>query len=480
MANSAKASSNSKSLIITICVILCAVLVIGLTVYTNLENNGTVLRMKTAAESENFKISGAQYAYFFGTQYQSYYTYLSYFGVDTSKSLKSQDCSMVEGSWYDYFVATTENYISELLALCEGAKAAGISLDKSDNETIDAQLEELETAAKQAGYSVNTYLAAMFGAGVNKSDVKKCMELSALASKYYAQFNDGLTYTDEQIETYYNENQSTFDGVDIYRENIYASAFAEKDEEGNPVADSAESSKAAKEYAETLAAASSENDFISGIKAYEKDYNGADDDTASAAAENAFGRHVLASSIASVSDWAFSAKAGDTYVYGEDGATTYTVYYLVKSAYRDETKTRAVRHILFSNDNYEDSSKADEVYAEWESAGFTEEKLIELANTYTDDTGTKENGGLYENISIGDTVAGFDDWVFDSSRKSGDHGIVETTYGWHIVYYVGEGDSASWMESVISTLKSNDYQAMIDANSASVKYNESVEYSLER
>ena len=35
----------------------------------------------------------------------------------------------------------------------------------------------------------------------------------------------------------------------------------------------------------------------------------------------------------------------------------------------------------------------------------------------------------------------FNDWCFDESRKPGDHGIVETTYGYHIMYFVGHSET---------------------------------------
>ena len=37
-------------------------------------------------------------------------------------------------------------------------------------------------------------------------------------------------------------------------------------------------------------------------------------------------------------------------------------------------------------------------------------------------------------------VTAFNDWCFDDSRKAGDTGIVETEYGYHIMYYVGDSD----------------------------------------
>ena len=38
-------------------------------------------------------------------------------------------------------------------------------------------------------------------------------------------------------------------------------------------------------------------------------------------------------------------------------------------------------------------------------------------------------------------VAEFEDWCFDSARKPGDCDIIETTYGYHLMYFVGEGES---------------------------------------
>ena len=30
----------------------------------------------------------------------------------------------------------------------------------------------------------------------------------------------------------------------------------------------------------------------------------------------------------------------------------------------------------------------------------------------------------------------FEKWCFDESRKEGDTGVIETEYGWHVMYYV--------------------------------------------
>ncbi len=71
----------------------------------------------------------------------------------------------------------------------------------------------------------------------------------------------------------------------------------------------------------------------------------------------------------------------------------------------------------------------------------TEESFGELANEHTAD-GNDANydgvpdGGLYTDVYKGQMVPEFEDWCFDESRVTGDTGLVKTTYGWHIMYFV--------------------------------------------
>ena len=45
----------------------------------------------------------------------------------------------------------------------------------------------------------------------------------------------------------------------------------------------------------------------------------------------------------------------------------------------------------------------------------------------------------------------FEDWCFADGRKAGDTGIVETTYGSHVMYYVGE-DLPYWQVRCINSM----------------------------
>ena len=105
-----------------------------------------------------------------------------------------------------------------------------------------------------------------------------------------------------------------------------------------------------------------------------------------------------------------------------------------------------VRHILIQP---EDASSADSMaaakaqaealYEDWKKDP-TEDHFSALATEHTQDPGSQSTGGLYEDVAPGRMVAAFNDWCFDESRQPGDHGIVETEYGYHIMYFVGNSD----------------------------------------
>ena len=53
-------------------------------------------------------------------------------------------------------------------------------------------------------------------------------------------------------------------------------------------------------------------------------------------------------------------------------------------------------------------------------------------------------------------VEAFNDWIFAQSRKAGDVDIVKTDYGYHVMYFVGDGYKA-WQSDVVSAMKTDDY-----------------------
>ena len=125
---------------------------------------------------------------------------------------------------------------------------------------------------------------------------------------------------------------------------------------------------------------------------------------------------------------------------------------------KEQYPTVAVRHILVKAEAAEDGTytdeakeaakaKAEEILKEWEEGDKTEESFAALAEEYSEDPGSNTNGGLYDSVMQGQMVQEFNDFCFDENRKSGDTGIVygeSGSYaGYHVMYFVGEGDPAN-------------------------------------
>ena len=102
-------------------------------------------------------------------------------------------------------------------------------------------------------------------------------------------------------------------------------------------------------------------------------------------------------------------------------------------------------------------TKAEQILTEFDAGEHTGEAFGELAKEYTDDSNGDE-GGLYTNITPGQMVTEFNDWCFDESRKPGDTGIIETSYGVHVMYFDGYGDTYRHVMAE-NTLRTNDYNA---------------------
>ena len=84
----------------------------------------------------------------------------------------------------------------------------------------------------------------------------------------------------------------------------------------------------------------------------------------------------------------------------------------------------------------------------WLAGDKTEESFAALAAEKTEDPGSQATGGLYEQVYEGQMVPEFNDWCFDASRQHGDYGLVKTTYGYHVMFFVGsEPQWISYAES---------------------------------
>ena len=103
-----------------------------------------------------------------------------------------------------------------------------------------------------------------------------------------------------------------------------------------------------------------------------------------------------------------------------------------------------IRHVLIKFADNTDASKAaakTEAQSLYDSfkKDPTKDNFIALAKEHSDD-GSASAGGLIENVYPGQMVTNFNDWCFAAGRKAGDYGLVETEYGWHLMFFEGTAD----------------------------------------
>ena len=106
-----------------------------------------------------------------------------------------------------------------------------------------------------------------------------------------------------------------------------------------------------------------------------------------------------------------------------------------------EGTTDAEGNTTYSDDQWEACRvKAQDLLDQWLAGEKTEDSFAELANSSSEDGGSNTNGGLYEDVVLGEMVEEFEAWCFDETRQYGDYGLVKTPYGYHIMFFVSSDE----------------------------------------
>jgi parvulin-like peptidyl-prolyl isomerase len=125
----------------------------------------------------------------------------------------------------------------------------------------------------------------------------------------------------------------------------------------------------------------------------------------------------------------------------------------IEKAY-GEDKTASVRHILLLTQGKTEAEKAE---IKKKIGGILDrankgEDFIALVKEHTEDPGSKENGGLYEDFGRGRMVKPFEDAAF-TVPVGQVSGIVETTYGYHILKVEGRKKETLPLDQVKTQLQ---------------------------
>lgn len=395
-----------------------------------------------ALKSENYEITNGMLSFFylsgFYNVYSGYGSYFSSMGFDKSKPLSEQNYAE-DMTWHDYFLDMTLADARNFLYFAEAAKEAGY-----DFGDLDAKVDkQIETTIKDTSVTIEQYLVKMFGSALDVDDLRSALELQICALDYYNSLTEKAEsqITEKVCQEHYDRNTLTYSKADFISYTINANTSNTQDTEG---------AYAQAEADAKALLAQAEAEGVDGFKSWVSDYMTAKNKASSTPMEE----DALKSQIDKIlegtkgasytegeelAEWAFAKDraVGDCKL-TDNGSGSYAVTVLTALPYRDESATKDVCHILIDPADYESEAnaygKAEEVLAQWKAGEATMESFEALSGEYNAD-----GACLYENVRLGEMVEPFENWVFDSSRKTGDTGIVETDYGYHIMYFVGEG-----------------------------------------
>ena len=457
-------------------VIAVMILVVAI---SRIGSTGIIPRSTTALTVGGTKVSAAELNHYYIDSVNNflgnYGDYVSMFGLDTTKALDDQFYNEEEEqTWSDYFLETATATAKNMYAIYNAAQAEGFKLSEEGMASVDATVENLKLYATMYGFgSADAYIAAMYGEGCNEKTFRQYAEVQMTAQEFAASKNEALVFDDAALRAEEAENYNAYSAFSYNYCYLANSSFYQggtEDEDGNKTYSDAEKEAgraAAEAAANTLAASTTAEELDAAIAALE---------LTSTTKSTRYDNQQYASVPAAIRDWvAGDRKAGDITVIpnestthnhaegeectGDDGTTVVNGYYVVLFDSKNDNLNNLVnvRHILVSfeggttdeatgavtyseKEKQTAKTKADEILAAFNAGEKTEEAFAALATEKTTDTGSKETGGLYENVYPGQMVQAFNDWCFNAARKTGDTEIVETEYGYHVMYFVGKSD----------------------------------------
>lgn len=482
----------------TVVGVVCAVLAIGLLFWSNWDNlTGHFHNSKVAATVDGADYTVADLKYYYATVRQMTYTYSMYglnsFNYTIDDGAQWQD--EANGKTYaDYFRETALQYLKEDAAFCAAAKAEGYTLSEEGQKTLEDEFAEIDTVCAQEGISRKTFFARRYGSGVTEEVYRRNRTNTLLASEYSNHHNDSIEVSETDIEDYYKKNTADLDSYDYRYFFIDGTAADPVDENGDPLKDENGATVTATEEEKTaaLAAAKEKADAAladiqaaedkeaafqeAALKYVSESVRGAYEADQNYSLQRGIMGSTLSSSRSSYANWLKEDARQEGDITSVETSNGYFVVMFLKR-YKDDAPTVNVRHILINTDTSDSTEKDENGYAIptqaardsakakaqqlldlWKAGEATEESFAALATEHTEDSGSKENGGLYEKVYKGQTVTNFNNWIFEEGRKPGDVGLVENVghySGWHIIYFSGVAEDPQWRITAESSTKSS-------------------------
>ena len=490
--NKGKSSKNAVkfTLAAVVCAIIAAVLIFfGVRFFTLPNTEEKMNPGNVALTVDKTDVSIGMYNYYYNAVSNNYISYAQqggYQDLDPTKDFtkqKTKDHDGNEITWAQMFENETIEQIQYITAYYQEAVEHGVTLTKTQKESIESNIKSVKDAAKEADKSVDAYISETYGDYCGLATIKKLMNQSYIANNYYHQFQINNTVDEKDVDAYFEEHKDEYTEIKF----AYLPIMLSTDQKDAK----AKAEKQVKKYVSKI---KNLDDLKKQIPSACKDiidnavasgsYDNADDvaeeiaksvETSIAKSDTSFTQKGV--------NWLFdkNTKINDcSYFYDEANSMFFILLKTGEPKVADD-EVYSVRHILIMPETDEAKEgeeakkptkaqwaaaekKANKIYDEYKKGDKTEYSFALLAEKYSNDTESTSNGssglygGLYEGTPLGQMVKSFEEWSTDKKRKYGDTGIVKSDYGYHIMYFVEDTTSSLYKcKSAVKSEKENDF-----------------------
>ena len=450
----AEAELTRKKQTRTAVIVLVAVAVVG--ILLAIVNSGFFYRNASALRVDGTGISITEMSY--------------YFSAAAQNSDEDQD--------QDALFEHAAEMAARSMLLRRQAEAAGLTVTEEWQVQIDAEIQSLQEQAEAWNMSANSLAAFQFGRGMNLNMLRSLYETMILGQLYvqHAVEERGADFTQAELEEYYQAHRDEFELVDFRIHSVSFTpeadipALMESEDFVPGMITTLEDARATADAIAQAARADGEAGFLVGV------LNSLDEVMREWFDEE----HTLHSlqrahlGALDYGDWlsADQRTEGDVTVVVGDHAV-HVVFFLGLEDNRYYTTN--VRHILIRPEEVDTSGfvnpdldpedvdwesvalqeeaartlaltaaelEAEAVLEQWRAGAATEESFIELVREYSADYNEgADDPGFFGDINRqSQYVPEFLNWATDTSRRVGDVDIVQTQFGFHIMYFVGYND----------------------------------------
>ena len=375
-------------------------------------------------------------------------------GVNTTKPLKDQIRSEGE-TWEDYLYEKVNEGIEKILVYCEAAYIDDYKISEGMSYKSSETVTYLSNIASEMGVTPEEYVKDMYGEKVTLDGFRVCTEMLALCEGYEMDYLTGIEVSDEEAQSYAEENPDELLKFSALRYSTTDSELADK-----------------------LAAASNTEEFVkalnsvSGLNRTDTNKNSIPDFI-----------EIIGISVAADEEGEFAKKPGikigSTTTSEKNG--TYTVTMMTSLPVRNMDVMWDFR-MLYMSDKSSSNPTEDltSLIDQWKKKEGGETGFANLCARYSDDP-SAYYGGLYSNTATYDMPSELvSAWVCDLNRQPGDTVVLtDDNNGAYMLYYI-DGLNTGWAKEAETLIRNNKMEEKIASMEDGIKEKFSIEDELMR